>query len=466
MNGRQLLEKTRRCFWFPLKVYAILVFILIYSLNVFISFKRWLSTLLDLYPVFGYNPDASRLENTWVSLAVLIVMVLYSYERRRSKSLNLVDNGAEENVTISFVRRLLIWHCEKILSLSLLYASVSPISAFGFVYLLGLVIFSTFPKSSRFPSKLFLAYSGSLLMIEYLFQLLGAKAKMLPGQSNSNLSVLLGLRLFGNSFSGLESGMRGEVLVIAACVLQYNIFHWLEKMPSECGHGGKWEEPCALFNAMEERPVTVPSYAKESEPSAETSALLRKQKGPASNSWPYLETSTGVLEENKNKINSFRHIWGSSKDSFKWNKKWILLLRKERLEIQMTTLKMYLAYWMENIFNLFGLEINMIALLLASFAVLNAISWLYLTSLAACVLMPRHTIRKLWPIFVLSFASVLILEYLTIWGNMVDSKLQFPNMENRTCNECWRNSALFFEYCKKCWLGILFILILYILWCS
>ncbi|KAL3516156.1 hypothetical protein ACH5RR_023058 [Cinchona calisaya] len=455
MNGRQLKEKTRRHIWFPLKVYAILVFILIYSLGVFVSFKTWLSGLIDLYPVFGYNPDASKLENIWVSLAVLIVMVLYSYERRKSKSLNLVDDGTEEIVAFSFIRRLLIWHSEKILSVSLLYASVSPISAFGLVYLLGLVIFSTFPKSSRIPSKLFLVYSGSLLLIDYLFQMLGEKAKMLPGQTNSNLSVLLGLRMFEHTFFGLESGMRGEVLVIAACVLQYNIFYWLEKMPSEYGHGGKWEEPCALFNLMEERHSEVHSYAKESEPSAEMNPLLRKQKGPLSNSWPSIETTTGGLEENRNRNNSFTHIWGSSKDSFKWNKKWVLLLRKERLEMQMTTLKMYLAYWMENVFNLFGLEINMIALLLASFAVLNAISLLYVTSLAVCILMPRDTIRKLWPVFVLSFASVLILEYLTIWMNMVDLMHLFPSTANRRCHDCWRNSSLFFEYCKRCWLGII-----------
>nr|XP_027114534.1 piezo-type mechanosensitive ion channel homolog [Coffea arabica] len=454
MNGRQLREKTSRYWWFPLKVYAILVCILIYCLNVFISLKRWLSSLTDLFHVFGFNPDASSIENIWMSLAVLVVMVLYSYERRRSRSLNLADKETEENVKFSFMRRLLIWHCEKILSLSLFYASVSPISAFGFVYLIGLVIFSTFPKSSHIPSKIFLAYSGFHLAMDYLFQMWGEKAKMLPGQTNFNLSLLLGLRLFEHGFFGLESGMRCKVLVIAACLLQYNIFHWLKKMPSNYGHHDKWEEPCALFNLMEEQPIAGPSYAKESEPSAETSAFLRKHKGPMSNSWPSLETSTGVLE-NRNRNDTFRRIWGSSKDSFKWNKKWILLLRKERLEMQMTTIKIYLAYWMENIFNLFGLEINMIGLLLASFAVLNAISLLYVTSLAACILMTRHTIRKLWPIFVLSFGSVLILEYLTIWVGMVDSKQQFPKIAKRPCHECWKNSALFFEHCKKCWLGII-----------
>ena len=132
--------------------------------------------------------------------------------------------------------------------------------------------------------------------------------------------------------------------------------------------------------------------------------------------------------------------------------------------MQMTTIKIYLAYWMENIFNLFGLEINMIGLLLASFAVLNAISLLYVTSLAACILMTRHTIRKLWPIFVLSFGSVLILEYLTLWVGMVDSKQQFPKIAKRPCHECWKNSALFFEHCKKCWLGIYLYLCFYDLW--
>ncbi|CAI9102322.1 OLC1v1000569C1 [Oldenlandia corymbosa var. corymbosa] len=449
MSARQLMEKTRKHFWFPLKVYAIAVFILIYVLNVFVSFKRWLSSLIDLQLVFGYSVDASMLENIWESLAVLIVVVLYSYERRQSKYLQSVAGESPEYISFSFIKRLLIWHCEKILSLSVLYASMSPISASGFVYLLGLVLCSTFPKSSRIPSKCFMCYSGFLLMINYLFQMFGEKAKMLPGQTYSNLPILLGLRLFKPGFSGLESGLRAKVLVIVACVLQYNVFFWLENMPREKGHGGKWEEPCGLFNLMDDTSRTS-IYAKESEPTAETSPLFRKKNASMNSSWPSFDVSTEVLEDKKNRYS--RHIWGSS--SFKWNRKWLLLWRKERLDMQIATLKIYMKVWIENAFNLFGLEINMIALLLASFATLNSISLLYVTALAVCILVPRQNLQRFWPLFVLAFASVLILEYWMIWMSIVDANNQFPISQYGRCHDCWRNSSVFVDFCRKCWLGI------------
>ncbi|KAA8545065.1 hypothetical protein F0562_019836 [Nyssa sinensis] len=467
ISGRQLVEKTRRRLWFPLKVYAVGVFSFTYSLSVFVSFETWWSRMTDLGPAFGYNPDASMFKNVWESLAVLIVMQLHSYERRQSKFFKSDDFDMLKLRTFSFIKRLLIWHSEKILFFALLYASLSPISAFGFLYLLGLVICSTLPKSCRVPSKLFLVYSGFLLMVDYLFQMWGEQAEMFPGQTYSYLSIFLGLRMFRPGFFGLESGLRGKVLVIVACILQYNVFYWLEKVPCHNGSRGKWEEPCALFGSAEGQ-NGISFCTKECKPSTNASPLLKKQKGAISNSWPSfhiglsedserpdpMSSEAGGLEGSSTKNYSYRCTWGGSKGNQKWNEKGIHVLRKERLEMQKTTLKIYMKFWIENMFNLFGLEINMIALLLASFAVLNAISLLYIASLAACVLMPRHVIRKLWPIFVFSFASVLTLEYLAIWLNLTSWMEHTPTEANVPCHDCWRSSDLFFHYCKKCWLGI------------
>jgi hypothetical protein len=106
---------------------------------------------------------------------------------------------------------------------------------------------------------------------------------------------------------------------------------------------------------------------------------------------------------------------------------------------------------MENIFNLLGLEINMITLLLASFALLNALSMLYIAMLAACILLNRQIIRKVWPIFVFLFASILILEYFVIWNNMLP--LNSHGTSEIHCHDCWKASTLYFHYCEKCWLG-------------
>ncbi|XP_034689649.1 piezo-type mechanosensitive ion channel homolog isoform X2 [Vitis riparia] len=463
--GRQLVEKTKRRLWFPLKVYSLLVFIFIYSLSICSKFEMWLSRVIDLYPNLGYNPEASLLKNVWESLAIVIVMQLYSYERRQSKYNRLDAPHPVQSGILGFIRRLLIWHSQKILFVAVFYASLSPVSAFGFVYLLGLVICSTLPKVSQIPSKLFLVYTGFLVMTEYLFQMWGKQAEMFPGQKHSDLSLFLGFSVFKPGFSGIESGLRGKVLVIAACTLQYNVFHWLDKMPSTLLSMGKWEEPCPLFISEEETLPVVSVSSEVSKPSSDSSSLSVKKRGVTSYSWPSFNfglsqeshpvpSETAESGGSGSRKFSFENIWGSTKESHKWNKKRILALKKERFETQKTTLKIYFKFWVENMFNLFGLEINMIALLLASFALSNAISMLYIAALAACVLLNRHIIWKLWPVFIFLFASILILEYLALWKNMVSLSPDNPSDTNFHCHDCWRSSDLYFHYCRNCWLGL------------
>ncbi|KAJ6682941.1 hypothetical protein OIU74_021070 [Salix koriyanagi] len=455
--GRQLVGKTKKRLWLPLKVYAVVVFILIYGLSVFSSFRTWLSRMVDVSLAFAYKPEASILENIWVSLAVLIVMQLYSYERRESQNSQSRNANAPKKYPLIFMKRLMILHSEKILSLSLFYASLSPVSAFGFLYLVGLVVCSTLPKSSRSPSKLFIVYSGLLVMIEYLFQLLIDQDRILSGQKQSSLFLFLGLRLYKPSFLGLESGLRGKVLVIASCILQYNAFRWLEKRPCSFENVGKGEEPCALFGTSEK----VSIETAESKLSTAAKVPSEKRKDTRCNSWPSLSTfdphgpdtashGTGITESYMQK---YLCISGSSRGGHKLNRKRIRILRKERLHMQIATLKVFLKFWIENMFNVYGLEINMIALLLASFSVLNFISLIYVASLATCILLPRGVIQKLWPKFVVLFGSVTTLEYLaswrTSWKQHALGDVQLP------CNDCWRSSDTCFNHCRKCWLGTL-----------
>ncbi|XP_038705032.1 piezo-type mechanosensitive ion channel homolog isoform X2 [Tripterygium wilfordii] len=432
--GRQLMEKSMKCFWFPLKIYALAVFILIYSMSVFSSLRVWLSSGVDLSSVFGYNFEASIFENVWEPLAVLIVIQLYSYERRQSKYLRPNDNDEQEAGVFISAKHLLYQHSEKILNISLFYASLSSISAFGFIYIIGLVICSGVSRSSRVPAKVLLVYSGFLVMVEYLFQLCGDRD---------------------------ESGMRGKVLVVVACLLQYNAFHWLGKMPCDVRSGGKSARPYALFGTGEKPSDDCTDYEKESE-STVSRPLIEKLK-TATHSWPSFNACTsGSLDpmfsgrRDSEGSNNCKCSNGYARESFKENHKWtrkrIILLRKERLLLQKSTLKLLIKFWKENMFNVFGLEINMIALLLASFSVLNAISLLYVTSLAACIILPRHVISKLWVIFIFVFGSVVTLEYLGLWLNLTLWKLHIPT--GARCNDCWRISNLHFEYCKKCWLGL------------
>ncbi|KAL4572075.1 hypothetical protein LXL04_018844 [Taraxacum kok-saghyz] len=440
ITGRQLVQKTKRRLWFPLKAYAITMFILIYSLSIFPSFNIWLSTKINLFTTLGYNPQAPLLKNVSESLAITIVMQLYSYERRQSKfrNLNLPDPNPIHFGVIGFIRRVLIWHSQKILFGAMFYAALSPISAFGFVYLLGIVLCSVLPKASRVPSKSFLMYTGFLVTIEYLFQMLGSRVGMFPGQKHYDLSVFLGLKVYDPGFWGFEAGLRAKVLVVAACTLQYNVFHWLDLMPSWLSGVGQWEEPCPLFFTEEDVLPGLPVVSSD----ASTHPIK------TSSSWPG-PTKTGI-PESSSKRNLLGYFWGSVNESHKWDKKRVLALRKERFEMQKTSLKVYLKFWMENMFILFGLEITMIVLLLTSFALLNIVSMLYIASLAACVLLGRGFIRKAWPLFVFMFATILVLEYFATWRNTI---LDPPETAAR-CHDCWRSSGMFFDYCRDCWLGL------------
>ncbi|XP_044976085.1 piezo-type mechanosensitive ion channel homolog isoform X2 [Hordeum vulgare subsp. vulgare] len=462
--GRQLVEKTKRRLWFPLKVYAAVVFIFTYSLSISPLFARLVSKFVKLYPDLGFDPEASLLANVWQSLSILIVMQLYSYERRQNSDKKFSVSDASVSGLLGFLRRLLIWHSEKILSVSVFYACLSSISLSGLVYLLGLIVFSTLPKVSRIPSKVYLVYTGLLAVSEYLFQMLCKPAQMCPGQRLYGFSTFLGLKHYDSGLWGVEYGLRGKVLVIVACTIQYNVFHWLDLMPASLVHEGKWEEPCQLFMSSDQS--ASPMNNREEIYSSNKFALLfSKVQGLVGSSLSSslssgntYQTSEAVQNVTKgldeDKRYSFAKMWGISKESHKWDKQRIISLKRERFDTQKLTFKSYMIFWMENLFKLRGLEINMSVLLLASFTLLNAVSMFYIMCLVACILMNRDLIQKLWPLFVFLFASILVLEYFALWKDGM-LWLQGVNDIEMRCHGCWKNSQIFFDYCSKCWLGLI-----------
>ncbi|PQM34961.1 piezo-type mechanosensitive ion channel homolog isoform X1 [Prunus yedoensis var. nudiflora] len=164
-------------------------------------------------PSYGYDSEASSLENVWESLAVLIVMQLYSYERRQSRYNKSDDADVLEFGVLGFIKR----------------CGVDRLQCF---------------------------LDKSTLIFPFFW-----------------VSVYLNLDL------GLEFGLRGKVLVIAACTLQYNVFRWLEKMPSTILNKGKWEEPCPLFVSAEDANINSSIPSEENKPSTDSEALSVKREG-------------------------------------------------------------------------------------------------------------------------------------------------------------------------------------------
>lgn len=476
--GRQLLEKTRKRLWLPLLIYAMLVFIFTYVLSSFPSLQMWLSRRILLYPYTGLKPGASLFENIWESLAILVVMQLYRYERTQAKAESLyekIDESVQShNGFLGFVKRFLIWHGGKILSVAVFYASISPVSLFGFGYLISLVFVTNLPKTSHFPAKLYSSYTGILVACEYLFQMLGSQFQMFPGQKYGDFSAWLGFQVFEKGFFGIELGLRSKILVLIVCTLQYNAFQWLDRMPDSLINTEKWAEPCHLFIS--------PQNKGQREFSQEKAPLIEKPK-PFYQEQSDLDGFSVNIYSGTNKVgqtlptqscSSFStgmvsssmavnyqtglpdHIsqsfLGRTKESCKSNKKILLALKKERYETQLHTLKLYAKFWAGNIFNLFGLEISMLTLLLASFTVLNSISLLYVLVLGLCILLSRRTLYFLWPVFFMLFSCILLLEYLAL-GNTVTT-WNHNNTHKLRCHDCWNSSKLQFSYCTKCWLGV------------
>uniref|UniRef100_A0A453EUC7 Uncharacterized protein n=1 Tax=Aegilops tauschii subsp. strangulata TaxID=200361 RepID=A0A453EUC7_AEGTS len=363
--GRQLVEKTKRRLWFPLKVYAAVVFIFTYSLSISPLFARLVSKFVKLYPDLGFDPEASLLVNVWQSLSILIVMQLYSYERRQNSDKNFSVSDASASGLLGFLRRLLIWHSEKILSVSVFYACLSSISLSGLVYLLGLIVFSTLPKVSRIPSKVYLLYTGLLAVSEYLFQMICKPAQMCPGQRLYGFAAFLGLKHYDSGLWGVEYGLRGKVLVIVACTIQYNVFHWLDLMPASLVHEGKWEEPCQLFISSDQS-ASLLNNREEIHSSNRFALLFSKVQGLVGSSLSSslssgntYQTSEAVQNVTKgldeDKRYSFAKMWGMSKESHKWDKQRIISLKRERFDTQKSTFKSYIIFWMENLFKLRGL---------------------------------------------------------------------------------------------------------------
>ncbi|KAG0452569.1 hypothetical protein HPP92_025233 [Vanilla planifolia] len=464
ITGRQLVEETRRRLWFPLKAYAILVFIFTFSLNTCTRFQTFLSKLMHLDPVLGFKSKVSLFENIRQPLAILIVMQLYSYERRQStQSKGLSKDIASNLGVVGFVRRFLIWHSEKILSAATFYASLSPVSAVGFFYLVGLIVSSALPKASRFPSKFFIVYTTIVVIFLYLFQIWGELLNMFPGQELSTLSLFLGLNKFESGFCGIESGLRGNMLVIISCILQYNVFCWLKSLPSSFVYKSQWEEPCYLFISSEDV-STGTCTAVDTGSTVDLTISSMRQGGVAFHSFPSFQSN---INKTKNTISrfirgseggkekqSFIQIGESSRENQKWDLKKMRPLRKERFQMQKSAIKVYTKFWIENLFKLRGLEINMVVLLLGSFSVLNAISIFYIVCLVVCILLTRDVIRKLWPVFVFSYASILVLEYSAIWKQSIFSTYA-PTKTKVHCSDCWSDSGNYPSYCKKCWLGVI-----------
>ncbi|XP_024535480.1 piezo-type mechanosensitive ion channel homolog isoform X3 [Selaginella moellendorffii] len=438
--GRQVLGKTEWILWSPLFLYTCLVFVLRYLLSVFPDLQPFAEKLVDLKGDLGFDGNASLFLHVWDSLAILAVLQLYRFERSQSC---LEEDSIHFPCFMSnldFVKRLLILHSGKVLFVAVFYASIFPVGGFGFVYLIMLVISCAVPKSSPLSSQLFAAYTGLLLFLEYLFQLVDRQDGCLA--QNADLIHWLGLRKYEEGPWGIEAGSRSKTLVILACMLQYCSFQWLEQVPSSLRRN---EEPCMLFS--------LPFSGRADSDDRRQATFHRVQPHSPRLDEPLIRKPEQAINAEAPDSKKYVHRSPSltPKESRKWSRR-ALIMKQETYEAQCQALKMWGQFILENFFTIFGVEMIMLCLLVAAFAVVNVFSLLYILILALCIILSKKWLRPLWPAFTVLFAGVLLYEYATL------AKLPPPwsvsNESTKRCHDCWADLKGKSKFCWSCWLGM------------
>lgn len=479
--GRQIIGKSEQQLWLPLMIFSGIVFIVRYILSAFPGTQSVVDDYVPLVRGLGFHCDRSIFGNLWDCLTILIVMQLFRNERAQ-KECSLEDPeqpGDHINVTygfIGFMKRLLILHSGKILSMAVFYVTITPVSPFGFLYLVMLVFTCNMSKTARLPAKVYAQYTAVLIVLEYLFQLWSEKEEMVLGQTHGEFAFWLGFRLYGSGFWATEAGMRSKALVLAACVLQSATLSWLELLPASLRVDEPYEEPCLLFlpyprrsrnflrssvepsssetvSSQESFPEDI-SLSQSASVPAENSSNSTVQSCDNASRFVPQTLSRHTLSEDRG---SSKNMKGRGCESRQWSKRAMLLQKHDRYEAQVRTLNIYIKHIIEHFFQLYGLELSMIALLVGSFSLLNVVSLVYVFILALCILLNKQILRKIWPIFVVLFGLILVVEYVVLCKVPPSWNASDPMLGTNSsvrCADCLRSYTGRFSYCWKCWLGL------------
>ncbi|KAG0610440.1 hypothetical protein M758_7G065700 [Ceratodon purpureus] len=478
--GRQIVGKSEQQLWLPLMIFAGVVFIVRYILCAFPDTQDYVDDYISLAQGLGFHSDMSIFENLWDCLTILIVMQLFRYERAH-KECSLEDPeqaGDHINLTfglIALMKRFLILHSGKVLFMAVFYVAITPVSAFGFLYLVMLVFTCNMSKTSRLPGQIIAQYTAVLMVVEYLFQLWGEKEDMVLGQVHGEFTFWLGLRSYGSGFWATEAGMRSKAVVLASCILQSTTLGWLELLPASLRVDEQYEEPCLLFlpyprrnrnsfRSPQEPPSPATPIPQDSLSNDKSFPQTTPSTSARNSSISTAESSTGsgrfvsqTPTRGSANEDSSRNLWGIGTDSRQWSKRAMLLQKHDRYEAQIRTMNIYIKHIIEHFCQLYGLELSMIALLVSSFALLNVVSLVYVFILALCILLNKRTLKTLWPVFVVLFGLILVAEYAVLckapplWST---PDPMFGGTPSARCADCLQSYTGHFSYCWKCWLGL------------
>jgi hypothetical protein len=455
-----------------------LVFITRYTLSTFPVLQNYAESWISLYLDLGFDPNASVFQHIWDPLVILIVMEIFKFERAQNVPVTEDSEQTGDRIDSNlgytgFLKRLLILHIGKLLTIAVFCAAIMPVSAIGFIYLIMLLATCNMSKTSRLPGQTYAIYTALVVMGEYLFQMWGQDLEMFAGQQHGEFAHWVGLWQFEEGFWGVEAGLRSRVLVLIMCIVQCTTLGWLELLPSSLRVNERYEEPCLLFLPYTRQTRSMPQFSERPDPSvkrpqrnvhvhdnqtvARTLSLQLNAAGPeATSSTSYSRSAGSGIENETLRATKLESPGGSSLESRRQLKRVMTSLKQERYDAQLRTLSIYVKHTAEHFFQLYGLELSMLALLISSFALLNVFSLLYIAILALCIILSRRALRTLWPFFVLIFASIMVSEYVVLGKTPPPWILppSFKAEDEINCHDCWTDYSSHYTYCWHCWLGM------------
>lgn len=455
----------------------------------------------------GFDTSSAPLiEKLWDCAVLLCTVQMYRYNRANADPNEDSDEepGEEEPTeprsgVLAFVQRLLIIHTHKAVAVAVFYAAVCHVSLLGLVFLLLLVVTCLLPKTSQTPPCTFIVYTGLLAAAEYLYQILG---RQILGTRIALLINWVGLSFWGKGFYATEAGLLSKVLVLAASVLQLVSLAWLDSLPPDSRGDLSDVEPCTLFAAHSTnaraslqspqtlRPVNQLTPIRTARNSSDSNLQLRERRetepllanpqtpppdrskppnlayiNPASSSQNY--SGVSLPGERTREPQHAANLAGSSSlpseghtprlgtqssagaRALKWARRAHQALKQERYQAQLSSLHAHCKHLLEHFFLFYGLQVTMLALLFAAFALLNVFSLVYVGVLAACVVLEKRTVRRMWPYLVGLFAGILLAEYGVLGGLPPGEK----GGRERNCHGCWDAPEANSRHCWMCWLG-------------
>ncbi|KAK9824077.1 hypothetical protein WJX72_007565 [[Myrmecia] bisecta] len=325
----------------------------------------------------------------------------------------------------AFLKRFLIRHADKILVFVVFGAAMQRPGALGWILVAGLAVLAPVlggPTSSEaFRNRTVLAALASAdllaatwMIAQYAFQV-GWLRDFLGGPDSWLVQLLIwvGLRPIGRDALNLEATLRTKCLLLVAVTLKRRTQRWLEKLPREVKEAAPLGAPCVLF--WPPPWCGIPDdgqgggWWERLKQTVVMQALIFAAKDIQRRVHRTIRTVLRALDwpvtEPERQPTAGRGAQAHGKQAagaaVAAEKTWLLTL---------VLMKEGLKGWLEVVWADWGLEVNMLALLIAAFTAVNALSLTHIAIVAVGMAAKPPQQSTAWRVVVLPMLALQLIQ--------------------------------------------------------